>query len=452
MEDGGAVVAAPGGQRLPDPLSTLLAVSWKAPRERCRSGKTACAPCPMACVASWRSGCGKTCLRRCVCCALCCSLHSLTRFCLQVSSNVSYDDAADVLACAPLSSGARSGQHLRSVHPRPQHSKSRRSRRRSRRGSSSDEDSGTELTSYDDSDEESTRRRRRSGSRAAPRRERRHRQLKAPHPPTPPVLYGSASAGAAGAPGPYIVLRSPPGSPLQPAGYEWHGAAALHSLPATPGRMPPPSAPPDPGYSLALADHAYINHVNGLFAQSSDAHAAGGDDMAAVVTAARLVEAYVLRHTAGSGSPPRAPPAAAVWPAFSPPQAPSRARTPHHKPAGASPGRVAAPPPTREQALRSLARELDAACAPSGPVAPQLNSAGSGGGTDAEVEDAFEDFIDGDAEWLAACRAEASQRQRSPSAAQAHASPGGAPGRHGRSESAGSGSRAGHHRRTLTLG
>jgi len=330
--------------------------------------------------------------------------------------------------------------------------KPRRSRRRSRRGSSSDEDSGTEVASFDDSDEESAQRRhRRSGSsRVASRRERRHGPLQAPHPLTPPVLYGSRSA----APAPYNVLLSPPGSPLQPslhahapAGQDWHAAAAMLSLAAS-GRMPRPSAPPDPGYSLTLSDHAYITHINGLFAPSGGALAVnrdGDDEMAAVMAAARLVEAYVQRRAAAEappepGSPARqlhsAAPPAAVWPAFSPPQAPSRARTPQHKPARASAGRgsgrMPAPLPTREQALRSLARELDAASAESGPVAavkaaPHVarhreDSVSNGSSEDieaqaeaVELEDAFEDFIDGDAEWLAACRAEAAQRQRSPS-------------------------------------
>jgi hypothetical protein len=375
----------------------------------------------------------------------------------QVGSHVSYDGTGDGAACAPLSGGTRARQPLRSVHPHPHRSKGRRSHRRSRRESSSDEDSGTELTSYDDSDEESARRRRRSGSRHASRRERRHGPLKAPHPLTPPVLYGSRSAAMAGPPAPYSMLLSPPGSPLQPPGHDWHAAAAMHSLAAPSGRMPRPSAPPDPGYSLALADHAYITHVNGLFAPSGAALADGGEDLAAVMAAARLVDAYMQRHAGGSGSPPRAPPAAAVWPAFSPPQPPSRARTPHHKLApGSSPGRTPAPLPTREQALRSLARELDAASTEALPVAAGRRLTGTAvGGSDAEddaaggtseVEDAFEDFIDGDAEWLAACRAEAAQRQRSPSAAQVQA------GHHSRSESAGAGSRAGRHRRTLTLG
>ena len=147
---------------------------------------------------------------------------------------------------------------------------------------------------------------------------------------------------------PYGILLSPPGIP--PLAHMWPTEQLL------PSRMPRPSAPPDPGYSVAVSDHAYISYVNGLFAPSAGAPA-GGEDTLLVVAAAKIVEAYVQR-THAAGSPPRAPPAAvAEWPAFSPPQAPSRARTPRNKPAD-SPGRAQ---PTREQALRSLARELNAA-------------------------------------------------------------------------------------------
>ena len=348
-----------------------------------------------------------------------------------MGSHISYDDAAGIADDELLNGDTRNGQRPRSSNPPPRHSKPRRSRHRSRRRSSEDDDSGTELTSYDDSDEESAKRRHRSGSRAA---SRRHGLLKAPHPLTPPVLYGSrGSAAPACAPVPYGMLHSPPGS-----------------------RVPRPSAPPDPGYSLAVADHAYISYVNGLFAPSAVAPA-GGDETAVVMAAAQLVEAYVRRTQAES--PSRAPHVAAEWPAFSPPQAPSRARTPHIRPTG-SPGHLL---PTRGQALRALARELNAASAAGEPVAhvrlPQSSGRGSSR-SDAEEpsaaasegdDDAFEDFIDGDAEWIAACRAEAAQRQRSPSAAQASAR---SPPRSGAPRNSGSTSepaRPGRHRRTLTL-
>ena len=353
-----------------------------------------------------------------------------------MGSHISYDDAAGIADDELLDGDRRDGRRPRSSNPPPRRSKPRRhsSRlHRSRRRSSKDDDSGTELTSYDGSDEESAKRRRRSGSRAA---SRRHGPLRAPHPLTPPVLYGSrGSAAPAGAPVPYGLLHSPPGL-----------------------RMPRPSAPPDPGYSLAVADHAYISYVNGLFSPSAVAPA-GDDDTAVVMAAAQLVEAYVRR--AQAESPSRAPPVAAEWPAFSPPQAPSRARTPHNRPPAGSPGHLL---PTRGQALRSLARELNAASAAAEPVAharrPRSSDRGSGR-SDAEEasaaasevdDDEFEDFIDGDAEWIAACRAEAAQRQRSPSAAQASAR---SPLRASGSRHSGSGlsepARPGRHRRTLTL-
>ena len=258
----------------------------------------------------------------------------------------------------------------------------------------------------------------------------------APHPLTPPVLYGSrGTAAPAGAHVPYGMLLEQ----------------------YLPGRLPHPSAPLDPGYSLAVADHAYISYVNGLFAPSVVApRAASGDETAVVVAAAQLVEAYVQRTHARS---PASVPAAAKWPAFSPPQAPNRARTPRNKAAGSP----AHPLPTRGQALRSLARELNAASAAAEPVAHARRSrSGSdcgGGQCDAEeasaavgseVDDAFEDVIDGNAEWIAACRVETAQRQQSkPAQSGACSSPpyASAP-RHSSSPEL---ARIGRHRRTLTL-
>jgi len=319
-----------------------------------------------------------------------------------VGSHISYDDAAGIADGELLNCDARVGQRPRSSNLPLRHSKPRLGRHRSRPRSSENDDSSTELTSNDDSDEETAKRRHRSCSRAAMRR---HGPFMAPHPLTPPVMYGSRGIAApAGAPVRYGVLISPPGISGAPSG------------------VPHPSAPLDPGYSLAVADHAYITYVNELFAPSALAPG-GGDETAVIMAAAQLVEAYVQRTHARS---PARVPAAAEWPAFSPPQAPSRARTPHNKVAGSP----AHPLPTRGQALRSLAHELNAAsaavergaharCPRSSGRSSRRSVAEDEALAASEVDDACEGCIDGDAERAAACRVE--DTQRSPSAGQAGA-------------------------------
>jgi hypothetical protein len=408
----------------------------------------------------------------------------------------------------------------------------------------SDSDSASSADSRSSSvDEEapppSSRRPQRRSRHGASRQQQQHHHraaLHAPHPHTPPSLYRAAAAAP-----PYAMLLTPPGSPggvmpmpmlppspPQAAVFQSHEQAqhmhamCMHMLHQqaqaqryqqqaqaqaqqqqvylaadsyAPQQQHRPSAPLDPGYALAAA--AYSTRTNAMYEPGSN-----GMD-AASLAAAMAADLYARRNGGGDGggggerehgSPQRSAAPQAPWPAFSPPQAPTRARTPRH--GGGGRGMPAASPlPTREQALRSLARELDAATAaaeahnrrrahtpvsspppPPPPARQQLHDSDSGSeselaaprmrigrtgvdafddeddaGTAAE-SDAFENYVDdASGEWSHACQAEAAHRQRSPSASAALTPPRPASRAGHESRLERPSGRAGH-RRTLTLG
>ena len=208
----------------------------------------------------------------------------------------------------------RHGRGSPAVHPTTPH----RSRRAEAASAESD-------ASSDEADEEAPQR--------SSRRERRARHSGAGGRHSHALVeHGGPPARFAPAAAPYALMPSPLGSPA--------GAPRL------------PSAPLDPGYAHAMAYHTYSNasfDLNPTMSAEQQAHL--------LALAAAIVQQQQQQSSPVRAHAPAPPP---EWPQFSPPQAPSRARTPRARlPAPASP----LPLPTRQQALRSLARELQEAAA-----------------------------------------------------------------------------------------